>query len=597
MKSKIANLINWGLPYCAIIAMAYLIMFPQIVSHGVILGTDSIFHFNRFYDAAKQVQQFNFNYFQSNYSFQQSGRIINAVYGPLFAYLNGIILGIVGTWYRYQIVTTFLVYFIGGVGMYRLGINAHSKRFFATICALIYMNIGWLPRWELAQNMNAWGAALAPFMVICGIRMIQNHQRPINWLQLMILMTVVIQIHILSSLFFVVTLIPFFIIGMILATNRWQMWIDTIKAVFGTIILTANVWGALLMLNVDNDIATPAKFNLLNNALQPAMFNSTRDYLIYAMWILFILQLIYVLFTLKNSLTNTVLTILGTLMLLFSSIFTPWNIIQKIFPMLGHTLQFPNRLTIIAYPLLLAGVAISMTTITQNSNHPVLCNQLTKGFLMLLLFLVFSPTTIDVYARAARYDSEVVLNSFSAITRVSDDKAAIRHSVHDLYPGQLLTMVEKRSPDYLPIPKKYLNQNYVRSYAYERQIINESRKYTHTVLKHGGLELTWTAKTAQKVRLPIITYKESILTVNGHRLRHYQRSSVGAPYVDQQPGKNTVTLYFKQATWFTILLTISLSGLFILSLYGLYYFCTHLKNYFDHIMTGNDKDNLKIGKV
>ena len=48
MKSKIANLINWGLPYCAIAAMAYLIMFPQLVSHGVILGTDSIFHFNRF---------------------------------------------------------------------------------------------------------------------------------------------------------------------------------------------------------------------------------------------------------------------------------------------------------------------------------------------------------------------------------------------------------------------------------------------------------------------------------------------------------------------------------------------------------------------
>ena len=89
MKSKIANLINWGLPYCAIAAMAYLIMFPQFVSHGVILGTDSIFHFNRFYDAAKQIQQLNFSYFQSNYSFQQSGRIINAVYGPLFAYLNG----------------------------------------------------------------------------------------------------------------------------------------------------------------------------------------------------------------------------------------------------------------------------------------------------------------------------------------------------------------------------------------------------------------------------------------------------------------------------------------------------------------------------
>lgn len=587
MKSKITNLINWGLPYCAIIAMAYLIMFPQIVSHGVILGTDSIFHFNRFYDAAKQIQQFNFSYFQSNYSFQQSGRIINAVYGPLFAYLNGIILGVVGTWYKYQIVTTFIVYFLGGVGMYRLGISVHSKRIYALMCALIYMNIGWLPRWELAQNMNAWGAALAPFMVICGVRMIQNRQRPINWLQLMVLMTVVIQIHMLSSLFFVVTLIPFFIIGIVRTPNRRQMCFETIKAISGTVILTANVWGALLMLKLANNIANPADFNLLDNALQPAMFNSTRDYLIYAMWILFILQLIYVLCTLKKSLTNTVLTILGTIVLFLSSIFTPWEAIQKLFPMLGHTLQFPNRLTIIAYPLLLAGVAISMTVITQQTDPLGLRSQLGKGILILLLFLVFSPTTIDVYARAARYDSEVVLNSFSAITRVSSDKAAIRHSVHDLYPGQLLTMVEKRSPDYLPIPKKYINQNYVRSYAYERQVINESRKYKHTVLRHGGLQLTWMAKTSKKVRLPIITYKESILTVNGQRLKHYQRSSVGAPYIHQQKGKNTVTLYFKQAAWFTCLLALSLIGLIILFLYGSFYFLTHIFNYLHRIVTDN----------
>ena len=100
MKRKVYHLINWSLPYLAICAMAYIVMYPQLISHGVILGTDSIFHFNRFYDAAKQIQQFNFSYFQSNYCFQQSGRVINAVYGPLFAYLNGALIGILGTWFR-----------------------------------------------------------------------------------------------------------------------------------------------------------------------------------------------------------------------------------------------------------------------------------------------------------------------------------------------------------------------------------------------------------------------------------------------------------------------------------------------------------------
>lgn len=592
MKEKIANLINWGIPYCAIFAMAYLIMFPQFVSHGVILGTDSIFHFNRFYDAAKQIQQWNFSYFQSNYCFQQSGRIINAVYGPLFAYLNGIILGAVGTWFRYQILTTFVVYVLGGIGMYKLGIRVHSKRVFAILCALIYMNIGWLPRWELAQNMNAWGAALAPYMLICGVRMIQDHRRPVNWLQLMALMTVIIQIHVLSSLFFALTLIPFFIIGLVVAQDRKKMWWETIKAVLGTIILTANVWGALLMLNMHNEIAHPADFDLYKNALQPSHFSSTRGYLIYAMWILFLIQLIYVLTHVKKSLVNTVVTIVGALVLILSSFIMPWQQIQTAIPALAHTLQFPNRLTIIAYPALLTGVGITTTELTSKVTEQDIHRQLSTGILILMLFLVFTPTTIDVYKRAARYESDAVLNSFSAIARVSENKDAIRHSVHDLYPGQLLTMVEKRSPDYLPVPKKYQNRKYVRSYAYQNQIINGAKHFDHTVLTHGGLQLSWNASKAGKVRLPIITYHESQLTVNGQRQHKYQRSSVGAPYVHQKKGLNTATLYFKQAKWFTCLLAISLMGLALFILYGGYYFCMHVFDYFHQVMTGQ-LDELK----
>ena len=144
MKETSKKIINWALPYLAIAVMTYIIMYPQIISHGVILGTDSIFHFNRFYDAAKQIQQGSWSYFQSNYSFQQSGRVINAVYGPLFAYLNGILLGIVGTWFRYQVISSFLVYFIGGVGMYQLAMKVRVSRQIALLVSLIFLCIGWL---------------------------------------------------------------------------------------------------------------------------------------------------------------------------------------------------------------------------------------------------------------------------------------------------------------------------------------------------------------------------------------------------------------------------------------------------------------------
>ncbi|MGN1279341.1 MAG: cell division protein, partial [Limosilactobacillus sp.] len=176
------------------------------------------------------------------------------------------------------------------------------------------------------------------------------------------------------------------------------------------------------------------------------------------------------------------------------------------------------------------------------------------------------------FQRTARYQSTDVLNTTSAIAWVTNNRVSLRRSVHDLYPGQLLTMVEKRSPDYLPIPKKYVNKKYIRSFAYQDQIINHAQEYQHTVLPHGGLQLTWYGDRAKKVRLPIITYHESQLTVNNKHLTHYQRSSIGAPYVHQRRGANTATLYFRVAGWFKVLLAISLSGLILLLLYGIYRF-------------------------
>lgn len=590
MKEKISKLLNWALPYFAIAIMAYIIMYPQIISHGVILGTDSIFHFNRFYDAAKQIQQGNWSYFQSNYSFQQSGRVINAVYGPLFAYLNGVLLGVLGTWFRYQVISSFLAYFIGGVGMYQLASKVKCSRRVALLISLIFICIGWLPRWELAQNMNAWGAALAPYAIMVGIQMIDDHDKPVNWVVLMTLMTVIIQIHLLSSIFFTLTLIPFFVIGLILANHRGQMLLETVKAVIGTIILTGNVWGALLMLNLHNHIAQPAPFDMAINALKLSRFSSTRDYLIYFCWLLFTLQFVYVIMTFRKSLVNTTVTLWGIIILVVSSFMMPWAKIQEAVPTLQTTLQFPNRLTIIAYPLLLTGVAISCQQLIHTDPHDRLRLRFITGILMFGLFQVVIPTTTSVFQRTAIYESDEVLNTSTALAWVTHNAKSIRLSVHNEYPGQLLMKVEKRAPDYLPIPKKYLNRQYVRSYAYQDQVIRQANKFHHTVIAHGGLQLTWNAKRAGKVRLPIITYQESQLTVNGHRIKHYQRSSVGAPYVHQHRGKNTAVLRFKQSTWFTVLLTISLVGLTVLAGYGVFRGVQWLPKKYQEIISSAPQD-------
>ena len=59
-----------------IISFAILLVTPQLFTRKVILGSDSIFHYNRFYEAAMQLKNGNFSYFLSLYSFQQSGRML-----------------------------------------------------------------------------------------------------------------------------------------------------------------------------------------------------------------------------------------------------------------------------------------------------------------------------------------------------------------------------------------------------------------------------------------------------------------------------------------------------------------------------------------
>ncbi|EKQ01979.1 very conserved membrane protein [Lacticaseibacillus casei 21/1] len=101
-----------------IVIMALIVLSPQLSYHALAVGDDWEFHWNRFYEAAMQLKTGKFNFFQSLYSFRQSGRIINAVYGSAFAYCHGFILIIAKTWFRAEIISSFLCLVTAGSGMY-----------------------------------------------------------------------------------------------------------------------------------------------------------------------------------------------------------------------------------------------------------------------------------------------------------------------------------------------------------------------------------------------------------------------------------------------------------------------------------------------
>ncbi|MFR0771659.1 MAG: hypothetical protein ACLSH6_06855 [Limosilactobacillus pontis] len=221
--------------------------------------------------------------------------------------------------------------------------------------------------------MNAWGAMLAPYMLMCGLTMLQDRHRPVHWLPLMTLMTIIIQIHLLSSVFFVVTLVPFFIIGLIRTDQRWGMIKETALAVIGTTILTANVWGALLMLNLHNNIATPGLRYVqeLAGAVPVQQYSGLPDLLLLAAFPapVCLRLLSSQTFSGQHNRHDH-----GAIVLIFSSIWTPWEKLAVAIPSLQHNLQFPNRLTVIAYPLLLLGVAIPPPpSFSMTMNRPSTC--------------------------------------------------------------------------------------------------------------------------------------------------------------------------------------------------------------------------------
>lgn len=101
-------------PALVIVIGALILVLPQVLAHKMLLGSDSIFHYNRFYEAAMQLKEGNFHYFITMYGFQQSGRIINALYGPVAAYFNGALLLVGKTWFNYQILSDIAVYLLAG---------------------------------------------------------------------------------------------------------------------------------------------------------------------------------------------------------------------------------------------------------------------------------------------------------------------------------------------------------------------------------------------------------------------------------------------------------------------------------------------------
>lgn len=546
-KNKI---IDYLIPIILSLVIATVLIWTELTTRSGLTLDDTAFHFHRFYDTYQQIQNHNFSYFQMNYGMGESGRIVNALYGPFFAYLMGSLLLFCSSWLRFQILITYLIFLVGGLGIYRLSRKVKISQVVSSIVTALFLTTGYIAYWPRSNAFNSWGAVLIPFVLIQGINLLNNHKTRFSWISLGIVMAIVAQIHLLSTFFSILALIPFFIYGLVLSENKRQMWIDVFKAVGLFIVLTANVWGAFLLLYPTNQMASPIDYSPVLTAVNLSVAGTST------MWasitevtlLLFIVQLIYVIFNFKSSKLNTFVTLEGIVFLYLSSNLFPWQFVKDTLPAVTGYLQFPNRFTVVAYPLLFLGIGLTLNELIKSHGKK--------------LGMIASALAIIVVLFNVRADFNEINNNITYNKGITSNAKEMKEKGLAPY----INKVEINSPDYLPVRKKIKSSDIT---GMLMSMSPQKNNFEQRVLSNGRLELTWKDSTSKVTTLPIFIYKQSELSLNNKVIKP-KVNEIGMPQVQSRKGKNTAILSFKTPTWFTALLYISILSWVLLIIYGVF---------------------------
>ncbi|EEJ59391.1 6-pyruvoyl-tetrahydropterin synthase-related protein [Lactobacillus johnsonii] len=546
-KNKI---IDYLIPIILSLVIATVLIWTELTTRSGLTLDDTAFHFHRFYDTYQQIQNHNFSYFQMNYGMGESGRIVNALYGPFFAYLMGSLLLFCSSWLRFQILITYLIFLVGGLGIYRLSRKVKISQVVSSIVTALFLTTGYIAYWLRSNAFNSWGAVLIPFVLIQGINLLNNHKTRFSWISLGIVMAIVAQIHLLSTFFSILALIPFFIYGLVLSENKRQMWIDVFKAVGLFIVLTANVWGAFLLLYPTNQMASPIDYSPVLTAVNLSVAGTST------MWtsitevtlLLFIVQLIYVIFNFKSSKLNTFVTLEGIVFLYLSSNLFPWQFVKDTLPAVTGYLQFPNRFTVVAYPLLFLGIGLTLNELIKSHGKK--------------LGMIASALAIVVVLFNVRADFNEINNNITYNKEITSNAKEMKEKGLALY----INKVEINSPDYLPVRKKIKSSDIT---GMLMSMSPQKNNFEQKALSNGRLELTWKDSTSKVTTLPIFIYKQSELSLNNKVIKP-KVNEIGMPQVQSRKGKNTAILSFKTPIWFIILLYISILSWVLLIIYGVF---------------------------
>ncbi|MGM0216653.1 hypothetical protein [Enterococcus sp. AZ109] len=531
-------------PYVLIPLVALLFILPNLLTQDMIVGSDAVFHFNRFYDTAMQIKHGNFEYFLTFYGFQQSGRIVNALYGPLWAYWNGLLVLLTGSWFRYQVVSNFLIYLLSGSSMYYLLKKARLPQGLAVTAAVFFMTTFSIQYWIQRQGFTSWGTAVLPLCLLPILDMIEKRKIPI--MKLAFSMALMTQIHLFSSLLLALIYGFYFVYAFIKSSDKIKLLKDVSLAILLFLGLTANLWSSMFYLYTNNEILSP----FVNQQMSNFAVDSGSDYwLLYPYAFLPLMGAMLAIYLNNRKKMTPLIHLTGGLSLAFlilSSDLLPWTKwVQEQVPFVS-LIQFPFRF--------FAPFTVLFTFFAAQVFSTVIWTKRLKQIIPVLVvslgvFQILYTTTDHL----RRWHTNSYINKEGIHTYVYGDDPTIRASFYSSDLEKSLKLVQKGTPDYLPVYEETDRNKYN---MYKKDIVDKNPDFQKTV-EGSSLIVQWNQAQAGETQVPIIVYAGSEVEVNGEKASP-ALSEIGTPTVQAKSGQNTVRLRFRAPGYVTYSLWVTL---------------------------------------
>ncbi|NSR33455.1 cell division protein [Enterococcus faecalis] len=538
-----------------ILLTAFLIISAQLFRHSIILGSDNNFFMNKIYESYMQQKTGTYNYFQSVYGFQQSGRIINAVYAPDFSFILGGLLAIAKNWFRFQVLSGFFCLFSAGISMFVLGRYCKITYKYSVSMSLLYMSTSAISVFITSEASSGWASAILPLVFIPAIKMVTDSSRPIQPVLLSLPVVLIINLHVFSTFLVILALIPFFIIGIFKTKDKLKMLIDAFLAALLTLLLTSRLITGMLEVFTTNQLLKPYSVDkMLPYSMKVSLDVQGWSSLGIFFTIIFLFLCILTIFNWTTiPFIEKVLNSIGLFFLLISSNLLPWDDIPRLIPII-QGIQFPQRFASVSFVLLILSFTLFLQRISFNKFHLYSYSTIIYMTVSILSCLLIHQAILSS-ANTWHSNKPLSNDSSSLKTKIND-----MTKVKELYGGKNelgdpLKVVIKPLTDYLPINNQ-LQQKESPYTTYWNEVANSNLKVAKHVLSDGRLQLNWTNESNESVEtlLPAIAYSRSELWLNEKKLStsQYKTSTIGSIILQAVPGKNSLVLGYKPTTAFII---------------------------------------------